>query len=94
MMGNPYSLTLDHIRLACGQRTSIWLTNSGYRLSEQGAGAKLHHRDVVGIALKRLEADLKSDRAAEVSEDLRRELEFRKWSAALTKTTHDDPVEP
>ena len=67
----------------------LWL-----QLSEQGAGAKLHHRDVVGIALKRLEADLKSDRAAEVSEDLRRELEFRKWSAALTKTTHDDPVEP
>jgi Amino acid permease len=65
----------------------LWL-----QLTEQGGGAKLHHRDVVGIALKRLQADLKSDRAGEVSEDLRREIEFRK-SLAVTRTLHDETVE-
>jgi amino acid transporter len=65
----------------------LWL-----QLSEQDAGAKLHHRDVVGIALKRLQADLKSDRAGEVSEDLRKEIEFRK-SVAVTRALHDETVE-
>ena len=62
----------------------LWL-----QLNEQGGGAKLHHRDVVGIALKRLQADLKSDRAGEVSEDLRREIDFRK-TVAVPRTPHDD----
>lgn len=48
----------------------LWL-----RLAEvQGFGARLHHRDVVGVALRRLERDLESDKRAEVIEDLRKEL--------------------
>ena len=47
---------------------------------------------MVGIALKRLQADLKSDRAGEVSEDLGREIEFRK-SVGVTRTLHDDAAQ-
>ena len=47
----------------------LWL-----RLAEQGGfGAKLHHRDVVGVALRRLERDLESNRD-QVIQDLSREL--------------------
>jgi amino acid transporter len=46
----------------------IWL-----RLSEQ-FGSKLHHRDVVGVALRRLEKDLDSTSGEQVIDDLRREL--------------------
>jgi amino acid transporter len=37
-------------------------------------GAKLHHRDVVGVALRRLERDLENDRNQDVLNDLEREL--------------------
>jgi nucleotide-binding universal stress UspA family protein len=37
-------------------------------------GARLHHRDVIGVALRRLEHDLEGDRRDEVLEDLNREL--------------------
>lgn len=37
-------------------------------------GARLHHRDVVGVALRRLERDLESDRRTEALDDLEREL--------------------
>ena len=37
-------------------------------------GSKLHHRDVVGVALRRLERDLHGERAEEAVEDLRKEL--------------------
>jgi amino acid transporter len=46
----------------------IWL-----RL-QRNFGARLHHRDVVGVALRRLERDLETDREAEVLNDLAREL--------------------
>jgi hypothetical protein len=46
----------------------LWL-----RLSD-GFGSRLHHRDVVGVALRRLEKDLDSDRKGEALEDLGREL--------------------
>jgi amino acid transporter/nucleotide-binding universal stress UspA family protein len=48
----------------------IWL----HLTEEAGFGAELHHRDVVGLALRRLERDLESDKRAEVIEDLRKEL--------------------
>ncbi len=48
----------------------LWLELS----SREGFGAKLHHRDVVGVALRRLERDLKSERKSEVLEDLGKEL--------------------
>jgi hypothetical protein len=44
------------------------------RLSESGFGSKLHHRDVLGTALRRLEKDLLSDRNGEVMEDIQREI--------------------
>ena len=44
---------------------NLWL-----ELSERGLGHKVHHRDVVRIALRRLEADLHSDREREVVQDL------------------------
>ena len=48
----------------------LWL-----RLSERaGFGSKLHHRDVIGVALRRLERDLESERSNEVIEDLGKEL--------------------
>jgi amino acid transporter len=47
----------------------IWL-----RLSEE-FGSKLHHRDVVGIALRRLETDLQSDKREQVIVDLKKEME-------------------
>jgi len=46
----------------------LWLRLSDY------FGSKLHHRDVVGVALRRLEKDLESGRRSEVLEDLSREL--------------------
>jgi amino acid transporter len=46
----------------------LWL-----RLSAGGLGAKLHHRDVLSVALRRMAADLESPRAAEVVEDIARE---------------------
>jgi amino acid transporter len=48
----------------------LWLELSG----KEGFGAKLHHRDVVGVALRRLERDLGTERRPEVLEDLKREL--------------------
>jgi nucleotide-binding universal stress UspA family protein len=46
----------------------LWL-----RLTES-FGSKLHHRDVVGVALRRLEKDLQSERKDEVLTDLEKEL--------------------
>jgi hypothetical protein len=48
----------------------LWL-----RLCEQGGlGSKLHHRDVVGLALRRLEADLKGRNYERILDELRREM--------------------
>src|SRR5215472_4872245 len=47
----------------------LWL-----KLSTMGPGAKLHHRDVVGVALRRMEAELQSDRAEQVVADVLREV--------------------
>jgi amino acid transporter len=43
----------------------LWLM-----LSDKGPGHKLHHRDVVRVALRRLEADLKSPSAKEVAQEV------------------------
>jgi hypothetical protein len=48
----------------------LWLQLS----STEGIGSRLHHRDVVGVALRRLERDLQSERQNEVMDDLNREL--------------------
>ncbi len=48
----------------------LWL-----ELSErEGLGARLHHRDVVSVALRRLARDLRGDQRAQVVEEVRRQL--------------------
>ncbi len=47
----------------------LWL-----ELSAMGPGSKLHHRDVVGVALRRMIAQLHSTRKEEVLEDVIKEL--------------------
>jgi hypothetical protein len=46
----------------------LWL-----ELSARGPGSKLHHRDILGVALRRMEAELQSPRAPDVVEDVIRE---------------------
>ncbi|SPF33123.1 Amino acid transporters [Candidatus Sulfopaludibacter sp. SbA4] len=47
----------------------LWL-----ELSHRGPGAKLHHRDIIGVALRRMNDELHSDRAGEVVDDVLREI--------------------
>ena len=53
-----------------GRLHDLWLDLT----SEEGFGARLHHRDVVGLALLRLERDLSDEDRRQVIEDLRKEL--------------------
>ena len=48
----------------------IWLRLS----AESGVGSRLHHRDVVGVALQRLEHELESARYQDVLESLEQEI--------------------
>lgn len=47
----------------------LWLDLSG-----KGPGPKLHHRDIVGVALRRMAADLDSTRSKEVLDDVLKEV--------------------
>ena len=47
----------------------LWLNLSG-----KGPGAKLHHRDIIGVALRRMAADLESERSTQVVEDVIKEI--------------------
>lgn len=51
----------------------IWL-----ELSEKYAGAKLHHRDVVGVALRRMREQLQNQERDGVVHDILHEIEHRK----------------
>jgi amino acid transporter len=42
--------------------------------AEEGIGSKLHHRDVVGAALRRLEKELSSEKKSEILADLKNEI--------------------
>ena len=46
----------------------LWL-----ELAEKGAGGSLHHRDVIRVALRRLEADLHSTRGQDVIQEVKSE---------------------
>lgn len=50
---------------------NLWLELS----ADDGVGAKLHHRDVVGLALRRLERELNSSERADVLRQLGEDLE-------------------
>ncbi len=47
----------------------LWL-----EVSTRGPGSKLHHRDIIGVALRRMSSELQSERSAEVLEDIIREV--------------------
>jgi amino acid transporter len=47
----------------------LWL-----KLSEQGLGPKLHHRDVVRVALRRLDREIQSPQSRDVLRELKEEL--------------------
>ena len=47
----------------------LWL-----ELGALGPGSKLHHRDIIGVALRRMNAELHSDRSREVVGDVLREV--------------------
>jgi amino acid transporter len=51
----------------------LWL-----ELSEKYAGSKLHHRDIVGVALRRMQEQLNSQDRGEVVKDILEEVEHRK----------------
>lgn len=48
----------------------LWLDLS----DREGLGSKLHHRDIVGVALRRLERDLESTGRSQVVEEIRAEM--------------------
>jgi amino acid transporter len=48
----------------------LWL-----ELSAKGPGSKLHHRDIIGVALRRMNAELHSDLSPEVVTDVLREVD-------------------
>ena len=41
---------------------------------QENFGSRLHHRDVVGVALRRLQNDLENERREQALEDLNKEL--------------------
>jgi len=47
----------------------LWL-----ELAAKGPGAKLHHRDVVGVALRRMQQELRSGQSEEIIADVTREV--------------------
>jgi amino acid transporter len=62
---HPPRLWPEDIELA----HQLWL-----KLSGRGIGSKLHHRDVVGVALRRMAADLESERSQDVIVDVQNEV--------------------
>jgi amino acid transporter/nucleotide-binding universal stress UspA family protein len=54
----------------------LWLELTG-----MGPGAKLHHRDIIGVALRRMSVELHSDRSGEVLNDVLREVSHEHGTA-------------
>ena len=52
-------------------------------VSEKYAGSKVHHRDIVGVALRRMREQLNSGDRDNVVKDILEELEHRKESQAM-----------
>jgi hypothetical protein len=64
----------------------LWL-----ELSERDPGAKLHHRDIVGVALRRMEEQLRSTKADDVMSDVIKEVSHRQPPAPET-TPPDETI--
>ncbi len=58
----------------------LWL-----ELSERGPGSKLHHRDVIRVALRRLDSELHSREAGEILDALREEVAHEAGEPAAEK---------
>jgi hypothetical protein len=58
----------------------MWL-----ELSEKYAGAKLHHRDIVGVALRRMQEQLRTEEHQDVVKDILEELQHRKEQPAVSE---------
>jgi hypothetical protein len=67
---------------------SLWL-----ELSEKGLGYKLHHRDVVRVALQRLRNDLRSKNEKEVVRDVRQEVSEGRQPQDESPALPDNPSE-
>jgi amino acid transporter len=63
----------------------LWL-----ELSEKYAGAKVHHRDIVGVALRRMRQQIQSERE-EVVRDILEEIEHRKESPITSGNGSGNP---
>jgi len=66
---------------------NMWLA-----LSED-FGAKIHHRDVVGVALRRMARDLSSDDRSDVIRDMSEELTHRRNNGAVSVKEQDRSTE-
>jgi len=64
----------------------LWL-----ELSDKYGGAKLHHRDIVGVALRRMREQLKAEERDEVVQDIVEELQQRKESSCLAPENGNRP---
>jgi hypothetical protein len=58
----------------------LWLD-----LSSKGPGSKLHHRDVVGVALRRMQQSLQSGQADDIVADVMREIANGKKESGLRR---------
>ncbi|RPJ87353.1 MAG: APC family permease [Acidobacteria bacterium] len=67
----------------------LWL-----KLTREKYGARLHHRDVVGVALKRLEKDLETAREKDVLKDFEREVVVPANRPAAEVKKKESPVQP
>jgi hypothetical protein len=63
---------------------SLWLELSG-----KGLGYKLHHRDVVRVALQRLQSDMRSEHDKEVTRDLKLEASRGKAHKGKDQTSDE-----
>jgi amino acid transporter len=64
----------------------MWL-----ELSDKYAGSKLHHRDIVGVALRRMREQLQSKERDEVVHDIIEEVEHRKEPAFIPGNGSGNP---
>ena len=67
----------------------LWL-----ELCSKGEGAKLHHRDIIGVALNRLERQLHSAQAADVLSDIESEVNQHAEIEPLALPSPGVPPEP
>jgi len=67
---------------------SLWLELSG-----KGLGHKLHHRDVVRVALQRLQSDMQSQNEKSVIRDVKEEVSAGRPAGNITPEIPDDQSE-